>query len=181
MPQKGACDSSFSPGTERDKPVNYKGDNPYYLELREGSGELIYESIQETHAVYEQMKNEREDRDLEYAELDSIKCDADGYCVPFTSQPEIPANLNKTECLKDYGQCNAGGYSVPCIIRPKTPSKLDKARHLKDSVKCGTDGYCVPFTYGPGSTANVNKIKHLEAQLSNSKTKIKTENDDYLY
>ena len=189
MQQKGACGSSLFPGTEPinriggrvvDKPVNDNGEGAYYEELREGSGELIYDSIQESHAVYEQIKNERRGRDPGYAELDSIKCNAGGYCVPSPSQPKKPSNLNKTECLKDSVQCNAGGYSVPCIIRPKTPSKIDKAGHLKDSIKCGTDGYCVPFTYGPVSTANVNKIKHLEAQLSNSKIKIKTENDDYL-
>ena len=218
--QKGACGPSFSPGTGHinriggrvvDKPVNENGEGAYYLELKEGSGELIYDSIQETHAVYEQMKDEREDKDPGYAELDSIKCNADGYCVPFTShtetpanviktehlkesvkcnndgycvpftsRPETPANDNNTVYLKDHVKCNTGEYSVPCIIRQKTPSKIDKAGHLKDSVKYNTDGYSVPFTYGPGLTTHLNKIEHSDAQLSNSKTKLKTENDDYL-
>ena len=50
-------------GRGASKPENHKGGDPYYLELREDPSEHIDETIPETHAVYEQINHDREDRD----------------------------------------------------------------------------------------------------------------------
>ena len=133
-----------------DKLSCQKGDDPYYLELRESSGSLIYESIQETHGVYEQIKNDRQDRGPGYADLKSIKYDSRGYCVPFASQREPPTNDDKTEARKDATR----------------------------TVDCSADGYCVPFTNSHELPENVNKNEHLKADQEIDKTN--TESDDYL-
>ena len=59
-------------GRSASKPENHEGDDPYYLELRDDPTEHIYETIPETHAVYEQLNHDREDRDSGYTALDTI-------------------------------------------------------------------------------------------------------------
>ena len=133
-----------------DKVAGQKGDDPYYLELRESSGALIYESIQETQGVYEQIKHNMQDRGQMYAGLKSIKYDSGGYCVPFASQREPRTNADKPETQKD----------------------------ATSNVDCSADGYCVPFINRHALPENVNKNKYLKSCRDSDKTN--TENDEYL-
>ena len=115
--------------------MNFQGDDPYYLELREVPSETIYERIPETYVVYEHIQNDREEKETEYAELDSDNPNIS--CVPYSYLPEKSAHtyemesvVEELEAPNDRVKTENDGYLKPIVTRPK----LEKEPLWSDST-----------------------------------------------